>query len=120
MKDSVVFNLTPIIYVPGDLTITSMAQLNRRYVFTGAAPTLTMNIPSPSLAVTDWLEVMSVGGNLRLQVDEHTQSPQLITMFYQNPGGHAYSLSPGAVARFTYANEDTLLDGAGISATQPM
>lgn len=114
MKDSEVFNLTPVVYVPGNLTITSMAQLNKRYIFTGAAPTLTMSIPSPTVTPAHWLEVMGAVANVLFAPSGNT--PPLKT----KAGDAAWSIGYNRFARFVNDGGGSLIDITGFVADEPI
>ena len=114
MKDSEIFNLTPVVYVPGNLTITSMAQLNKRYVFTGAAPTLTMAIPSPTVTPEHWLEVMGAVANVLFAPSGNTPSLKTKT------GDAAWSIGYNRLARFVNDGGGSLQDITGFVEPEPM
>lgn len=114
MKDSDVFNLTPVVYVPGNLTITGMAQLNKRYVFTGAAPTLTMAIPSPTVTPAHWLEVIGAVANVLFAPSGNT--PSLKT----KAGDAAWSIKRSRLARFVGGGDGNLQDITGFVDPEPI
>lgn len=114
MTDSEIFNLTPVVYVPGNLTITSMEQLNKRYVFTGAAPTLTMAIPSPTVTPAHWLEVINTNMGLWFAPSGNTPLLKTKSRYF------AWSIGPYQLARFVDDNDGHLIDITGFVAEEPM
>lgn len=114
MTDSEIFNLTPVVYVPGNLTITSMEQLNKRYVFTGAAPTLTMAIPSPTVTPAHWLEVINT--NVGHWFAPSGNTPLLKT----KAGDAAWSIGYNRLARFVCDGDGNLQDITGFVDPEPM